>query len=190
MNEMEKGKVLTQLARAAIASRLQITAPFPNSSVNWLHKLGASFVTLTRDGQLRGCMGSLEARRNLVDDVQANAVAAAFEDYRFPPLTSDEYLRIAIEVSVLSALEPMFVSTEEEAMNQLRQGIDGLVIEYGMHRATFLPQVWEQLPEPQAFLAHLKIKAGLPADFWHPNMQLFTYQVHQYHEQEQFGHEE
>jgi len=188
MRDANMGRVLAQLARAAIAFRLNITAEYPELNFDWLHQLGASFVTLKRDGQLRGCIGSLEARRNLVDDIQANAVAAAFEDYRFSPLTSDEYLTLEIEVSVLSPLVPMSVRTEDEVISKLRRGIDGLVIEYGAHRATFLPQVWEQLPDPQVFLAHLKNKAGLPADFWDPEMKLFTYQVHKYHEQEQFGH--
>jgi len=176
------GASLTTLARAAIAGQLGIEATTPPITAN-LRKQAASFVTLHADGALRGCIGSLEAYRPLYDDLQSNAVAAAFRDPRFPPLTAAELPHIRIEVSVLSALEPMPVEDERDAVNQLRPGVDGVVLHFDGCRGTFLPQVWEQLPEPAQFLAHLKLKAGLPADFWDAGVQLQRYRVHKYGEQ-------
>jgi AmmeMemoRadiSam system protein A len=138
---------------------------------------GASFVTLTQDGDLRGCIGSLEAHRPLVVDVQKNAVAAAFHDPRFSPLSNHEFARVRVEVSQLSAAEPLAFENEAHALNQLRPRVDGLILEYGRHRSTFLPQVWETLARPEIFLAQLKRKAGLPADFWHDQLRLSRYTV-------------
>lgn len=180
-----KGEILVGLARAAIASGLQLPeGEAIDVDAAWLHEQAASFVTLQLKGNLRGCIGTLEAHRTLLDDVRGNAVAAAFQDSRFPPLTVEEFDNIQIEVSVLSAPEPMHARSEAIACSRLRPGIDGVVLIYGHHKATFLPQVWSQLPEPEAFLAHLKVKAGLPADFWHPEMLLYKYQVVKYSEQE------
>jgi len=177
------GDALLQLARAAIAQQLglHVTAPPVSGS---MQEQAASFVTLHLAGQLRGCIGSLEAYRPLCDDVRANAVAAAFHDPRFPPLSVEEFTRVQVEVSVLSALEAMPVNDEQEAIERLRPGIDGVVLHFGMNRGTFLPQVWEQLPEPAQFMAHLKLKAGLPADFWDPDVLLYRYSVSKYCEQE------
>jgi len=148
----------------------------------WLNEKGACFVTLKINGSLRGCIGSIEACRPLIEDIHANAVAAAFQDPRFPPLTLEEFERLRIEVSVLTPLEPMAFSSEEDAANQLRPGVDGVVLQYRHHRGTFLPQVWEQLPDPRMFLAHLKLKAGLAADFWHPDVLLYRYRVEKFSE--------
>ncbi len=149
-----------------------------------LHAPGATFVTLTQHGELRGCIGSLEAWRPLDEDVRANAVAAAFRDPRFMPLAAGELERTRVEVSLLTPATPMNFSSEEDAIAQMRPGIDGMILEYGMHRGTFLPQVWETLPAPRLFMAHLKQKAGLPSDFWSPDVKLSRYEVQKWKEPE------
>jgi len=177
----DKGRLLTRLARGAIAQRFGGTAPsLPHPA--WLDEPGAAFVTLTEHGQLRGCIGSLEAHRPLLADVEANAQAAAFLDPRFPPLEEAELDRLHVEVSILSPPEPMHFSSEADALAQLRPGIDGVILEHGWHRATFLPQVWDQLPERRQFMAHLKAKAGLPVDFWADDVRLSRYTVEKYEE--------
>ena len=177
----DRGRLLTRLARAAIAERFGITVPSQPHPA-WLDEPGAVFVTLTENGQLRGCIGSLEAYRALADDLAANALAAAFRDPRFPPLDDSEFDRIRVEVSVLSHPEPMHFISEADALSQLRPGIDGVIFEHGLHRATFLPQVWKQLPEPRQFMSHLKAKAGLAADFWADDVRLSRYTVEKYEE--------
>jgi AmmeMemoRadiSam system protein A len=139
-------------------------------------------VTLTLTGRLRGCIGTLRAARALLDDVRHNAVAAAFSDPRFKPLTKEEYASVSVEVSVLSPLTPMRFGDERDALAQLRAGIDGLVFEYGHHRSTFLPQVWDTYHDPSEFLGHLKYKAGLPPDFWDPEVKLSRYAVTKWRE--------
>lgn len=126
-----------------------------------LQQQRASFVTLTIDSQLRGCIGTLEAYRPLVEDVAGNAYAAAFQDPRFRPLTASEFGPLHIHVSVLSPSTPMAFSGEADLVSQLRPGIDGLIIQQGARRATFLPSVWEQLPSAAEFFMHLKQKAGI-----------------------------
>ena len=143
---------------------------------------GATFVTLTQRGQLRGCIGSLEARRPLGQDVVANALAAAFRDPRFPPLAKAELATTRVEVSLLAAQQPMTFRDEADALSQLRPGMDGLVFECGSHRSTFLPQVWEQVPQPARFMAQLKRKAGLAEDFWSPEVTLHRYTVEKWKE--------
>ncbi|MDP2265344.1 MAG: AmmeMemoRadiSam system protein A, partial [Thiobacillus sp.] len=172
----DKGVILLKLARSEIASKLGHEVSRPEEA-GWLLEPGASFVTLTRQGALRGCIGTLEAHRPLGVDVRENAMAAAFHDPRFMPLSLAEFEEIRVEVSLLSASEPMLVVDEEDALISLRPGIDGVVFEYGHYRSTFLPQVWEQLPEPAEFLAHLKHKAGLPMDFWAEDVRLSRYTV-------------
>ena len=179
----ERGRVLLALAREAIAAALDVpprAARWPAAEVEapWLRAPGACFVTLTRQGRLRGCIGSVRARRPLVDDVRANARAAALSDPRFPQLTAGELPDTRIEVSLLSAASPLPAASEEEALAALRPGIDGIILEVGGEtHATFLPQVWENLPSPRDFLAHLKHKAGLPPDFWSPDLRLQRYTV-------------
>ena len=176
-----KGRVLLRLARDAIASAFGHTpAPLPTDA--WLQEPGAAFVTLTRDGELRGCIGSLEAHRPLIDDVRANARAAAFHDPRFAPLSARELDAVRVEVSLLSPLQPIAFADEADAIAQLRPGVDGVLLEQGLNRGTFLPQVWEQLPEPRQFMAHLKMKAGLPPDFWSPAVRLYRYTVAKWRE--------
>ena len=147
-----------------------------------LAERGATFVTLTRDGELRGCIGSLNAHRPLGQDVRDNAVSAALRDPRFPPLTAAEFAKVRVEVSLLS--EPDFIEFRDEAdaLAQLVPGRDGVIFFNGCQRATFLPQVWEQLPEPRQFMAALKQKARLPVDFWGPNVMIARYQVRKWHE--------
>lgn len=179
------GATLLALARNAIARELgqpEQAEPRPPERSPRLAQPGATFVTLTRRGQLRGCIGSLEAYRPLAEDVAANARAAAFRDPRFAPLTAAEYPEICLEVSLLAAPEPFPVQDEAEARARLKPGEDGLVFTYRGHRATFLPQVWESLPDPREFLAQLKRKAGLAEDFWDPAVQLERYRVQHWQE--------
>lgn len=175
------GASLPKLARASISSalghRVELAVDDPA-----LHSPGACFVTLTQSGRLRGCIGTLQARRSLLADVQANAVAAALQDTRFAPLTLQELAETEIEVSVLSPMQPLPFESEADALAQLRPGVDGVVFEFERHRSTFLPQVWEQLPEPRDFMAQLKRKAGLSADFWDAGVRLQRYTVHPWHE--------
>jgi AmmeMemoRadiSam system protein B/AmmeMemoRadiSam system protein A len=170
------GGMLVSLARAAISGRFGLNVSV-REPAEFLQRPGATFVTLTSNGRLRGCIGSLSVHRSLIDDVRANACAAAFQDPRFKPLRLEELSSIRVEVSLLSALQPMSFRDEADALAQLRPGIDGLVLEYGRHRGTFLPQVWESLPQPQAFLNELKRKAGLAADFWDAELRLSRYSV-------------
>ncbi|MDR2454175.1 MAG: AmmeMemoRadiSam system protein A, partial [Bifidobacteriaceae bacterium] len=142
-----------------------------------LERPGASFVTLTQRGQLRGCIGSLEAHRPLGEDVRRNAVAAACQDPRFEPLPAAELARTRIEVSVLSAPQPIEFADRPDLLRQLRPGVDGLILEAPGHRGTFLPQVWEQLPRPEQFWAHLVRKAYLPAGYWSDQLRVSRYCV-------------
>jgi len=178
----EQGAVLLAIARHAIAAQLGLNGESSRPAAAWLAEPGACFVTLHKHGSLRGCIGSLLAHRPLGKDVAANACAAAFQDPRFPPLSSDEFAQVNIEVSVLSKPEPIFPANEAALLAMLRPGVDGLILEYGAHRSTFLPQVWEKLPTPEQFLTHLKQKAGLPADFWHADMCVSRYSVTAYAE--------
>jgi AmmeMemoRadiSam system protein A len=181
MPSIERGPILLALARASIAHSLGVQ-PAAVDMPSWLQEPGASFVTLTQNGQLRGCIGSLAAHRPLGEDVRANAVAAALRDPRFPALTPAELERTKVEVSVLSPLQPLAFSSEADALAQLRPQVDGVVLEYGAHRGTFLPQVWEQLPTPKEFMAHLKRKAGLSVDFWAEGVRLQRYTVEKWKE--------
>jgi AmmeMemoRadiSam system protein A len=177
----DAGHVLLPLARAAIATQLGLSHT-ASEDLPWLKMSGACFITLTLANRLRGCIGTLRAHRALVEDVKANAVAAAFRDPRFPPLAAGEFSSVALEISVLSALEPLRFSGEPDALRQLRAGVDGVVFEYGHHTGTFLPQVWEDFREPSDFLAHLKYKAGLPPDFWDEEVRLLRYTVNKWRE--------
>jgi len=163
LSEDERSKLLG-IARQAIEARLAGHEPPPIVLADLppaLAATGASFVTLTIDGNLRGCIGSLEAERPLAEDVARNAAAAAFRDPRFSPLQQDEFGRVDTHISVLTPATPMHIESEQDLVRQLRPGKDGLIIRQGPHRATFLPSVWEQLPDPQTFVTHLKHKAGI-----------------------------
>lgn len=174
----EDREELLDLARASIRHGLLRSTPEPVQLRDYpehLHEKLASFVTLHLHGQLRGCIGSLEAHRPLVEDIAHNAYAAAFSDPRFTPLTQQEYLELDIHISILSPAEEMSFNSEQELVNQLRPGIDGLILEDGHLRGTFLPSVWQQLPEPESFLRHLKLKAGLTADYWSETLHCYRY---------------
>ncbi len=172
----DPGPALLARARNAIAAQFKL-APQVEPAHPLLAQPGATFVTLTQNGALRGCIGSLQAHRALDQDVRANAVAAALRDPRFAPLTVEELPRTRVEVSLLTAPVPMRFTDEADALRQLRPNVDGVIFSVGIHRSTFLPQVWEQLPSPRQFMAHLKQKAGLPADYWSPEVELQRYEV-------------
>ncbi|PKO63969.1 MAG: AmmeMemoRadiSam system protein A [Betaproteobacteria bacterium HGW-Betaproteobacteria-16] len=176
------GHILVPLARREIAQALALSAPAVDQSLPRLQQHGATFVTLTQQRQLRGCIGTLQAYRPLLHDLKANAYAAAFRDPRFSPLQAHELDETDVEVSLLSAMQPLQFRDEQEAWSQLRAGEDGVVLEFGSYRSTFLPQVWEQLPEVRDFMARLKQKAGLPATFWHEEVRLSRYTVRKFRE--------
>ncbi|MCB1960427.1 MAG: AmmeMemoRadiSam system protein A [Rhodocyclaceae bacterium] len=174
------GARLLQRARQAIEHRLGLAAAPDDDAV--LGDRGACFVTLTRNGQLRGCMGSLKPHRSLAEDVAANAEAAALRDPRFAPLTAQDWPGVRVEVSLLGRAEFLDEKDEAAVLARLRPGQDGVIFFNGCQQATFLPQVWEQLPAPRDFLRALKQKAGLPADFWGPAVMIATYPVQKWRE--------
>ena len=169
---------LRAIAQASIEHGVRAGAPLVPDPFDYparLREPGASFVTLRILGELRGCTGSLEPSRPLVRDVAQNAYRSAFEDPRFRPLTEAELPRIDTHVAVLSPLEPLPAASEAELLAALRPGVDGLVLREGSRGATFLPAVWESLPEPRAFLDHLREKAGLPAGYWSAELRFQRY---------------
>lgn len=183
----EERQTLLTLAREAITRATHRQEP-PVVNLNavseGLRRDGASFVTLTKHGALRGCIGSLEPRRPLAVDVCENAVAAAFHDPRFPPMHMEELDDLQVEISVLSPPQPLSFDSPDDLIAKLRPGVDGVVIERGWNRATFLPQVWEKLPDPHKFLEHLCLKAYLTAHAYRSTgLDVYTYQV------EKFGEE-
>ena len=173
-----RGRLLVAIAREAI----ERAAPVPPAAWNedWLRETAASFVTLREGGELRGCIGTVDAHRPLGDDVSHNAYAAAYHDPRFAPLAPAAGPGIEVEVSVLSARVALEAPSEDALAASLRPGVDGVVLEYEGLRATFLPQVWESLPDPRDFLAELRRKASLPARFWHPRLKVSRYTVEKY----------
>ncbi len=171
-------QTLLTVARKSIDYGLQHGQPLPLKTDDYpsqLQQQCATFVTLSIDGQLRGCIGSLEAHRPLLLDVVHNAYAAAFTDPRFLPLNQSEYAQLEIHISILNPAEEMHFTSEQDLLRQLRPGIDGLIIQAGQQRGTFLPSVWQQLPEPKPFIQHLKLKAGLPADYWSADLRVWRY---------------
>ena len=177
------GRQLLAVARHAIASELALYAVVPESG-GALLKPGATFVTLLCAGELRGCIGSLRATRAVGVDVRENALAAAFRDPRFPPLSAGEFATLSIEVSLLSPPRSALFASEAELCARLVPFVDGVALRLGERHATFLPQVWETIPEPKAFLAALKAKAELPADFWSPHLNVSLYNVTKWKESE------
>jgi AmmeMemoRadiSam system protein A len=182
----EEKKILLKLARQSIElavgghppPRLVIEDYSPN-----LKEQGASFVTLTENGDLRGCIGALEPYQPLVQDVCEHAVAAALDDFRFAPVTQNEVSRLVIEISRLTVPQPLQYEHPQDLPNRLKAGSDGVILRDGIRRATFLPQVWEKLPDPVEFLSHLCQKMGAPADLWKRKLlQVFTYQVEEFQE--------
>jgi uncharacterized protein len=188
LNEDER-RVLLNLARETI-ERVTQGKSLPeiileDYSPN-LREHGASFVTLTESGELRGCIGALEAYQPLVQDVCEHAAAAALEDYRFQPVRAKEVTDIHIEISRLTPAQSFTYKDPQDLLTGLRPGIDGVILRDGNRRATFLPQVWEQLPDAEDFLTHLCKKMGSPGNLWkHQVLSVFTYQVEEFHELEQ-----
>ena len=177
-------QTLLDIARTSIRHGLQYDQPLSVNVKDYAEALqqhGACFVTLTINEQLRGCIGTLEAYRPLVEDLAANAFAAAFRDPRFAPLNEHEYPQLEYHISVLNPAEDFPVRDEQDLLQQLRPGIDGLILEEGFHRATFLPSVWESLDKPEEFLRHLKMKAGLYSDYWSDSMNFKRYTVQEFH---------
>lgn len=167
---------LLKVARSSIKKYLGL--PYEDIEVKseWNLKR-ATFVTLEKNGKLRGCIGSLEARRSLYDDIKENAISAGFRDPRFFPLQEDEISKIKIEISILTPLKEITFESENEILNRIVPFKMGLLLEYGYNRGTFLPQVWEYYPEPKDFFNHLKQKAGLREDFYSDDMKLYYYEV-------------
>ena len=175
----QRRRMLLAIAHEAIGAPQEPSTP-GEWLEEWLRRRAASFVTIRMQGELRGCIGTIDARRPLGDDVAHNAHAAAYRDPRFPPLERADRERVSIEVSVLSQRVRIEASSEDEAVTRLRPGIDGVVVEYQDLRSTFLPQVWDSIPEPFEFLRELKRKAGLPGAFWHEELRLWRYSVEKY----------
>jgi AmmeMemoRadiSam system protein A len=170
------------IARAAIGREFGAGGNAERSAP-WLAEPGATFVTLRLGEELRGCIGSIVASRSLLADLEHNAVGAAFHDPRFPPLSAAEFARVTVEVSLLTVPERLpAAASEADLISRLTPHTDGVILEFAGRRATFLPQVWESLPEPRAFLAELKQKAGLPRDFWSHELRASRYRVQKWSE--------
>lgn len=173
----QERKDLLGLARDSIEQGLagrKYSVSLKDYSEN-LQALGASFVTLTNKGKLRGCIGILEAYQPLAEDVAEHSYAAAFQDPRFSPLVDADFPGIDIHISVLSVPEEMVFDSEKQLIEQIRPGADGLILKEGTNRGTFLPSVWESLPEPEEFLRHLKRKAGLDINHWSDSIKIYRY---------------
>jgi AmmeMemoRadiSam system protein A len=179
-------QTLLRLAREALACGVKGKKPPPLDKsllTPALQENGASFVTLTINGNLRGCIGALEAYQPLADDVREHAVAAALEDPRFPPVMETELNKINLEVSRLTAPKELEYTDSEDLLQKLRPNVDGVILKYSFHRATFLPQVWEKIPNPAEFLDNLCYKMGARPGLWRDTkMQVFIYQVEEFHE--------
>jgi len=182
-----QGQVLLKIARQTIAYRLGIESvdvdPNAIRDMAFQDRRG-TFVTLTIDGQLRGCIGNLDATETILGGVKRNAINAAFHDPRFDALKAEEFDQVGFEISILTEPKPLKYLNSKELLNKLRVNVDGVILRKGQNSATFLPQVWDQLPQPKQFLSHLCVKAGLSADAWKKtHIDISTYQV-QYFEEE------
>ena len=179
---------LLMLARAALecAGERQALPSLDVKTVSGpLRDLGASFVTLTLDDTLRGCIGALEVSRPLAEDVWQHAYAAALHDHRFPPVSTEEVGSILIEISVLGLSTPIEYKSGDDLLSALRPGIDGVIVQHQKKRATFLPQVWKRIPTPSNFLSMLCEKAGLHTDHWKTgNLFVHIYEVESFKENE------
>lgn len=184
---LEEKQTLLRLARDAMTCGVkgEKMPPLDASSLPArLREQGASFITLTVRGELRGCIGALEPYQSLAEDVCEHAVSAALEDPRFPPVTKDELSRIRIEVSRLTRPSPLAYKDADDLLSKLRPYVDGVILRDGMHRrVTFLPQVWEKIPDPAEFLNHLCQKMGVSETSWRSkHLEVLTYQVEEFHE--------
>ena len=179
-------QTLLRLAREAMECgvRGKKLPPLDDTSLTpHLREQGASFVTLTVHGELRGCIGALEAYQPLVDDVREHAVAAALEDPRFRPVAETELSRIKLEVSRLTAPHPLEYSSSADLLANLRPHVDGVILKSDFRRATFLPQVWEKIPDPEDFLDNLCAKMGAKSNLWrNTKLEVYVYQVEEFHE--------
>ncbi|KAF0111689.1 MAG: hypothetical protein FD147_700 [Chloroflexi bacterium] len=180
-------KYLLSLARETITNAVN-RKPLPDLHKDQLSptltKIGASFVTLKINGELRGCIGSLEAHQSLVEDVQEHAVQAALEDYRFPPVSIGEVPHLKIEISRLTVPVPLKYEYPLDLKDLLNPPVDGVILKDGFRRATFLPQVWQQIPDPEVFLSHLCAKMGASADLWrHKVLEVMIYHVEEFEEE-------
>lgn len=182
----EEQQTLLRLARLSIEAAVRgedMPALKLEDYTPALQEKGAAFVTLTRSGKLRGCIGAIEAYQPLVQDVCEHAAAAATEDFRFEPVLPEELESLEIEISRLTQPVPLAYSSPEDLVSKLRPGIDGVVIKEGFRRATFLPQVWEKLPNPTDFLHNLCHKMGAPGNYWQTHtVEVLVYQVEEFHE--------
>lgn len=177
----ERGPVVLALARAAIAQAMggpRVEKP----AHAWLDEPGACFITLKQDGELRGCIGNITPTGTLYESIVRNAVSAALRDPRFPALRRDELAGVTVEASLLSAPEPLAASTREQLLAGLRPGVDGLVLTAGARGAVFIPSVWEQLPDPRDFVAHLLRKGGMSAERWPADMRAERFTATHYEE--------
>jgi len=182
-DDRELGRAVLLIARSAIAAQLDLPRTDEPDAPK-LAQPAATFVTLYAHGELRGCIGSLESVRPLRVDVRENAIAAAFRDPRFPPLAAREFDATSIEVSLLSKPERLVVAGEEDLVRRLRPGVDGLILEHDGRRVTYLPQVWDAIPDPREFVVALKRKAGWTNGFWSPRMNVFRYGATKWMERE------
>ena len=176
----EEHQLLLKLAKDSMAYGLKYHKIMPVDLQQYPENLQtqeACFVTLKINGELKGCIGSLVAHQSLVQDIVHNSYAAAFEDTRFAPLTEQELPHLTIHISILSKSEPIIFTSEQDLIRQLRPGIDGLILSDIGYRGTFLPSVWDELPEPEIFLRHLKQKAGLPSNHWSKTLKIERYTV-------------
>lgn len=183
---LEEQKILLRMARQALECgvRGEKLPPLDETSLSsQLHEIGASFVTLTIQGELRGCIGALEAHQPLAQDVREHAVAAALEDPRFPPVREDELSIIQIEVSRLTRPIPLPYKDAADLLSKLTPYVDGVILRDGFRRATFLPQVWEKIPDRAEFLNYLCNKMGAGEDAWiHRHLEVFIYHVEEFRE--------
>ena len=190
MLDENQGQTLVKLARTTIMDKLGEKIPEDESSSlsealkeKDFSVQSGTFVTLKSKGRLRGCIGNLSASESIEKGIKRNAANAAFHDYRFSPLTREELGDIDIEVSILTVPEPLEYNDSEDLISKLRVNVDGVIIRKGRSSATFLPQVWEQLPNPEQFLSNLCRKANLPTDAWRTgDLEVSTYQVQKFHE--------
>jgi AmmeMemoRadiSam system protein A len=177
---IQERTTLLQIAARSISHGLEQGTPLAVHASDYpqgLQRQRACFVTLLSGGELRGCIGHLEAQQPIIEDVAENAFAAAFRDPRFPPLASHEQDRLEVHISVLTPAEAIAFDSEQGLISKIRPGVDGLILVDGPHKGTFLPSVWESLPDTLSFLSHLKQKAGLPVSHWSETLQVYRYET-------------
>lgn len=180
----EQGTELVAIARNAIGLKLGLTEGRLSSDDPALQEKGGTFVTLKKDNMLRGCIGNIEPVGPVIDSVRENAVNAAFNDFRFSPLSVEEFSKTRISVSVLTPAVPLSYEDGDDLTAKLRPGVDGVILRAGRNSATFLPQVWEQLPDPNDFLDHLSLKAGVAREVWRTGeAEILLYQVQDFKEE-------